>query len=186
MTISAGITSSNPASGNVTIDHPNVAAPSLFLSATGVALGPGFSVTPGTNFVAATPLQAWRQGGPALVEAFSGPCSYNSNTSYNPVAYRSTSGSNLTTTTGTATVTDNMTVSPNPTDGIVTIATAVAGETGAVVVVSDYMGREVQRIENIPAGLSNQQINLTGKSSGLYFVRLITSKGAVTQKVLLQ
>ena len=163
-------------------------APSLFLSTTGVALGPGFSVTPGTNFVAATPLQAWRQGGPARIEALVGPCYPNPNTNYNPVAYRGGKPGGAAGVGGSAVAVtaDALTLSPNPTDGLVTIATAVAGETGAVVVVSDYMGKELQRIETIPAGLSNQQINLTGKASGLYLVRLVTGKGSVTQKVLLQ
>lgn len=185
-TISAGQTPFNPTSGNVTLNHPNTADRSLFLSTTGVALGPGFSVTPGTNFVAATPLQAWRQGGPALVEPLVGPCSYNINTNYNPVAYRGGKTSGMAEPGGPTVTADALNLSPNPTDGIVRLTTAVAGGTGAVVVVSDYMGKEVERLEAIPAGLSNQQINLAGKASGLYLVRLITSQGAVTQKVLLQ
>ena len=120
------------------------------------------------------------------MEAFGGPCNYNANTNYNPVANR---GDRTTDKAGAGNATvlaDALTISPNPADGLITIATAVAGETGAVVVVSDYMGKEVERIETIPAGLSTQQINLTGKASGLYLVRLITGKGTVTQKVLLQ
>ncbi len=185
--ISAGQTPFNPTSGSVTLNHPNTADRSLFLSTTGVALGPGFSVAPGTNFAAATPLQAWRQGGPALIEPFVGPCSYNSNTSYyNPVAYRGGKPGGTAGTAGPAVMADELALSPNPTDGLVQLSTAVTGEAGAVVVVSDYMGREVQRLEGIPAGRSNQQLNLAGKAGGLYFVRLLANGKTVTQKVMLQ
>ena len=60
----------------------------------------------------------------------------------------------------------------------------VAG--GAVLVVSDYMGKEVQRREGIPAGASSQQLDLTGQASGLYLIRLITHGKTLTQRLVLQ
>ena len=185
-TVAAGNPSRSPSGGNVTLDHPNTSTPSVFVSSQGVELGAGFSVTAGTNFIAATPLHAWKQGGPVLTESFGGPCSYNSNTSYNPVAYRTSSVGSTNGTASAAATADNLTVSPNPTYGIVTIATSVTGKTEAMVVVSDYMGQEIERIPSIPAGLSSQRINLVGKASGMYLIRLITKNKTVTQKVLLQ
>jgi hypothetical protein len=184
LTISAGNPPRTSSGGNVTLDHPTTSTPSVFVSGQSIELGAGFSVTPGTNFVAVTPIHAWKQGGQVLTQVFDGPCSYNSNTAYNPVAYRSSNNSGKI--NRSATVKDNLTASPNPTDGIVTVATSVAGESNAVVVVTDYMGREIQRINSIPAGLSSQRINLAGKASGIYLIRLITKDKTVTQKVVLQ
>lgn len=185
-TISAGNPAHTSFGGNVTLDHPTTSTPSALLSNQSIELGAGFSVVSGTNFIAATPIHAWKQGGQVLTEAFGGPCSYNSNTSHNPVAYRASHSSAPTGTGSAMTTVDNLTVSPNPTDGMVTITTSIAGQTAATVVVSDYMGQEIERLTSIPAGLSSQRINLAGKTSGMYLIRLITKDKTTTQKVILQ
>ncbi len=165
-----------PYSGIVTIDHPNTAQPSMYLSNVGISLGAGFSVTPGTNFIAATPLLAYRTGGNGVI------------TSYNGYCPRNTAADRLTmlATTEAVNVAEGIGVYPNPTDGKVTITTTLSGSVEGQLTILDYMGREVSTARTVHGGKQQMQLDLSGYQSGLYMVSLKAEGRVFTQKLLIK
>ena len=79
-----------------------------------------------------------------------------------------------------------MTLSPNPTTGIVRIEIGSSEAHIAQLVVTDYLGRVV--FENkalaLIEGVQIQEVNLAGLSNGVYVVRLASEKFLGVEKVL--
>jgi hypothetical protein len=167
----------NPANSTAVINHPGNGT-SYLLSNTGVALGPGFSITPGTNVVIATPLQAWKEvGNPAIIES-NGPtqCAYNTNAFR--VAAPVVAGP------APLVVTDPLAVYPNPTHGEFSIA--IQDPEGGVVTIYDALGKVVERIVIDRLAPHTRKVSLAGRGVGFYVVRLETATTTTSKKLLVE
>ncbi|UOQ52528.1 T9SS type A sorting domain-containing protein [Hymenobacter cellulosivorans] len=162
----------NPAGSSATFDHPGNGT-SYLLSNTGISLGEGFSVRAGTNFVATTPLQGWKQGGQALVES-NGP----NQCPYNPDAYRILAAAPL------QQALTGLAIYPNPTQGEFSIT--AKSYVGGTLTIYDGLGKQVEKIDLSFLGEHTYRVNLTGHAPGLYIVRMRTGQTTVSQKLLLQ
>ncbi|MBR6440462.1 MAG: T9SS type A sorting domain-containing protein, partial [Bacteroidales bacterium] len=77
------------------------------------------------------------------------------------------------------------TLSPNPTNGEVTVVLPALGE-GAVLTVADATGREVRRQTLPPAAeASRLRLDLKGLPAGAYFVTVVTPQGSHTEKLVI-
>lgn len=85
-----------------------------------------------------------------------------------------------------ANATDNIdvTIAPNPSNGIFDLS-FTAASVATTVAITDIFGRNVYNeavLKN--TGNYKKQIDLTGFSKGLYFVRISTEKGSITKKIV--
>ncbi|MGI4823227.1 MAG: T9SS type A sorting domain-containing protein [Janthinobacterium lividum] len=166
-----------PATSTAVIDHPGNGT-SYLLSNVGAALGPGFSITAGTNVVIATPLQAWKEvGNPAIIES-NGPtqCAYNTN------AFRTAAP--VATSPTPPVATDPLAVYPNPTHGEFSVA--INAPEGGVVTIYDALGRVVEKIAVDPLGSHTYKVNLAGRGVGFYVVRLETATTTTSKKLVVE
>ena len=77
------------------------------------------------------------------------------------------------------------TLSPNPTNGEVTVVLPALGE-GAVLTVADATGREVRRQTLPPATEDTRlRLDLKGLPAGAYFVTVVTPQGSHTEKLVI-
>lgn len=75
----------------------------------------------------------------------------------------------------------NLTVYPNPTQGLVTIT--VEGDTGFVYQVVDFMGRVVMSGQSLGQELT---LDLSGQSKGIYLISVLSDSRHLTQKVIVR
>ncbi len=78
----------------------------------------------------------------------------------------------------------NLSIFPNPSDGLFTIQTGMALQDDVSVKVYDIIGNEVSNTL-FTTTVDNDEIilNLTSCQKGLYFVKVATTKGSITKKV---
>lgn len=166
----------NPAGSTAVINHPGNGT-SYLLSNTSVALGPGFSVTSGTQLVIATGLQSWKEGGTAIIES-NGPtqCGYNTS------AYRMAAP--VASAPAQPVATDVLAVYPNPTHGEFSIA--INDPAGGVVTIYDAVGRVVEKIPVAPLSPRTYKVNLAERGVGFYVVRLETATTTVSKKLVVE
>ncbi len=79
---------------------------------------------------------------------------------------------------------DKLVAAPNPTTGVVRLLMTNAETTTGQLLVSDYTGRIVVNMKNLPleAGEQVQEIDLSTFSNGIYFIRLV--KGSVNMPII--
>ncbi|CAN5313792.1 hypothetical protein BH09BAC5_BH09BAC5_01020 [soil metagenome] len=75
---------------------------------------------------------------------------------------------------------------PNPNDGNFTLSFEFATEKNVIVDVFDVSGRVIYNDQENNIRTYNKQIGIENAESGMYFVRIMTTDGVVTQKVLIQ
>jgi hypothetical protein len=77
-------------------------------------------------------------------------------------------------------------VYPNPNDGVFTIAFELSSAKTVQIEVLDVQGRKVveQRLESVLA--HREQPDLSGSESGIYVLRIITTDGVATQKIVVK
>lgn len=164
------LSTSNPAA----FSHA-VATPSQLLAGNSVALQEGFSVTEGTNFVAAIGLTSQRSCGNNSVTANTEPWGYNTS------AYRMAA---LATGTRSSSSAPKLEVFPNPTDGIFSVA--VHSYTGkATVVLFNSLGqKQLSKTIQLTGG-TTERLDASTLPKGVYILQLTTSEGIFTQRVVL-
>lgn len=81
---------------------------------------------------------------------------------------------------------ETLSLYPNPNDGNFTLAFDFTKEKDVTIQVLDVSGRIVFADQENGIMNYNKQIGLESAESGMYFVRIITSEGVVTQKVMVQ
>lgn len=168
----------NPAGSTAVFDHSGTGT-SYLLSNTGIALGPGFSVTPGTDMTIATPLQGWKQGGTPIIES-NGP----TQCAYNTTAYRVASSKASPTDPGPAQSIDALEVYPNPTRGKFSVTSNDLS--GGTITIYDAVGRMVKKIAVVPKSAHTYQVDLAAHGAGFYIVRLQTSTSTTSKKLLVE
>jgi PKD repeat protein len=77
-------------------------------------------------------------------------------------------------------------VYPNPNDGVFTIAFELSSAKTVQIEVLDVQGRKVveQRLESVL--VHREQLDLSGSESGIYVLRIITTDGVATQKIVVK
>jgi Secretion system C-terminal sorting domain/PKD domain len=77
-------------------------------------------------------------------------------------------------------------VYPNPNDGVFTIAFELSSAKTVQIEVLDVQGRKVveQRLESVL--VHREQLDLSGSESGIYVLRIITTDGVATQKIVVR
>src|SRR6185369_8916331 len=81
----------------------------------------------------------------------------------------------------------NMEVFPNPTTGKLKIQFGLKESTSLSVDILDAKGNSIQRNDGayLSAGNHEKEIDLSGESTGVYFIKLKTDKGSRISKVIL-
>lgn len=181
-----GYTYPGSAPGAVMVfDHPQTSNPSAILAEEGVYFGEGFSVTPGTNFIASTSYLAYRdhlQCGPVIIDPAVVPCSYNTSDANRVSDADAPPDTPL---EGATDAQTQLTIYPNPSLGDIAVTTGLV-EKGASLTVYDSFGRLVKTISNLPTGERVHKISLAGQAPGVYIVRLQHGSKTVSQKIVLQ
>ena len=81
--------------------------------------------------------------------------------------------------------TNDVSVFPNPTNGLFTISFASANQSDYVVSVVNALGETVISKMNVSAGSQLATVDMSGKTKGLYFVLITSDKGNVVKKLTL-
>ena len=79
-----------------------------------------------------------------------------------------------------------MSLSPNPTNNLVTINLSFNKQAIANVIIRDQLGRVIQQLHNQHwnAGKTQQTINVAGFNPGIYFVTMQAEGANITQKLI--
>jgi len=81
-------------------------------------------------------------------------------------------------------VLNNLSIYPNPSQGIVNIRTGMATTENVSVKVCDVIGKEVSsNLYTLAANNGEMFLNMTNCQKGLYFIKVTTPEGSVTKKV---
>ncbi|HXP49623.1 MAG TPA: C10 family peptidase, partial [Bacteroidia bacterium] len=80
---------------------------------------------------------------------------------------------------------ENVKLYPNPTNGIVTAEISLGDASNMQVEVYNTLGQLVQQAQWNTMLNSTHTINLSGQTSGMYFVKFITDKSTITKKIML-
>jgi|GEM_PF-3714360 len=164
---------------SITINHPGSAGVTKLLAGNVVALGEGFSVTPGTSFVARAELIEQLTCGPLQAEATAlGSCPYNTG-AYPRVALATEQADE-------AAASNDFTLYPNPTHGQVQLELHTAAGTATAVSVYNVYGSLVQQLEKLPRGQKALQLNLESQPAGIYIVQVTVGQKTISKKVVLQ
>ncbi|TGE22143.1 T9SS type A sorting domain-containing protein [Hymenobacter aquaticus] len=163
---------------SITINHPSTTTATKLLANNTVALGEGFSVTVGTNFVALPTLIEKLTCGPLPVE-FSpvGSCPYNGN-AYPRVALAAEQTKEV--------PLNDFTLYPNPSHGQVQLELNAAAGTETTVRVYNVYGSLVQDLRKLPRGQKQLSLSLEGQPAGIYIVQVTMGQKTVSKKVVLQ
>jgi hypothetical protein len=167
--------------GTTVIDHPNNGT-SYLLSNTGIQLesGSNFSVTPGTEVVISTSLQAWKDvKKPAITES-----NGTQQCAYNTVAFRMAAPASPDPTTPESIPVEALAIYPNPTHGQFSVTTNDLS--GGTLTIYDAVGKVVERIAVAPLNSHTYQVNLAGRGVGFYVVRLETATATTSKKLLVE
>jgi hypothetical protein len=78
------------------------------------------------------------------------------------------------------------TLSPNPSNGTFTLVIDGIKNSEATIAISDLAGSVIYSEKEITGNKSVKEINLTGYSKGIYFVKVFTDKQSETKKLVLQ
>lgn len=169
--------SSLQTSNTTTFTHTG-STPSQLLAGNEISLQPGFGVAPETNFVAALGLASQRTCGNSLITANTEPWAYNSS------AYRLALASTPAV-PATPDAAPGLVVFPNPTTGDFSVT--VHGYTGpASLLLLNSIG-QVQLSRTIQlSGSTAEQISAGSLAKGVYILRLTTTQGVLTQKLVLR
>lgn len=161
------------------INHPNVAAPTIYAAGTEIALVPGFGVTSGTNFVARGLLFAQLSCTGNQVEVNTATCPYN-NLAYRPAAPLAAAPTQ-------AKRAEGFVVYPNPTQGRITVETEVLTAGPQVTLtLYDLYGKTIRVIKDVPRGSRTYQLELQGYPTGVYLLKMATATKNFSQKVVVQ
>ena len=81
---------------------------------------------------------------------------------------------------------NRVTLSPNPTNGIVTLQINSAERGIGQIIVCDNLGRVMLKLKDImlEEGVQVQEVNLSGLNNGVYFIRILKGEWQETRKIL--
>lgn len=81
----------------------------------------------------------------------------------------------------------DVTVSPNPTDGLLNVVVKNSNSNQLLIRVMDILGNEVfSATDNNQSTDHNKQINLEGLTNGIYTIQLSVGRDVVTRKLIVQ
>jgi PKD repeat protein len=81
---------------------------------------------------------------------------------------------------------NSISIYPNPNNGAFTVSFAMSETQDVTIAMTDVAGRVISSARHNNVAVVNQQMDASGLSSGVYFVRVITAHEAVTKKVIIQ
>jgi hypothetical protein len=165
-----------PSDYSTVIDHPNKGT-SYLLASNNIDLGNTFAVTPNTEVVISTSLQAWKDvGTPAFTES-----NGTQQCAYNAVAYRMAAPEPV---KPESTPVEALAIYPNPTHGQFSVTTNDLS--GGTLTIYDALGKIVKRIKVAPLNSHTYQVDLAGRGVGFYVVRLETATTTTSKKLLVE
>ena len=78
-----------------------------------------------------------------------------------------------------------VTLSPNPSSGLVNLTTSLAGSQNLDVVIRNYLGQFITSISYKSADVSTQTIDMTGYANGVYFVTVTNGQQKTVKRLIL-
>ena len=84
-----------------------------------------------------------------------------------------------------ATAFENISVSPNPSNGLFNLQFDAIKNTNAEIQITDVLGRQLKSIKvEAMAGLNKFSFDLNNEPKGLYLLRLQTDNGSIVKKII--
>lgn len=80
----------------------------------------------------------------------------------------------------------NLTVQPNPSDGLFVLDYGFEGQQDIAITVSDLAGRQILTQQNTAANQYHTTLDLSNQPAGMYFVKITTPDGMATRKLIVR